>query len=233
MRPAWIGAARQERERAVENGHVRVGRDDVDMIALDQYAVADLSDRHRGGAAQRLRQQAVVLRIEMLDENERHAGIGRQTGQELREGFQPSRRGSNTDDWKRRLLALRLLACRRRVCCRWLGARAAVCSKRAAASSMTLSGSLLPRYSVGVTRRQVAWLPCGLECVSTSWRFLLWSRCALSVVLSIDTGRAMTNNRLARLKIPQRRASVRRLCEPGLAIFANHRRGIRLDAVVP
>ena len=47
-----------------------------------------------------------MLRIEMLDENERHAGIGRQAGQELRERFEPSGRGSDTDDWKRRLRAV-------------------------------------------------------------------------------------------------------------------------------
>ena len=102
VRPPRIARARQQRERAVEDAGVGVGRDDVDVIALDGHAVADLDHRHRRRAAQCLRQKAVVLRVEVLNEHEGHTRIDRQAGEQLAECFEAAGGSADADDGKRR-----------------------------------------------------------------------------------------------------------------------------------
>ena len=64
-------------QRAALNGQRGVRRNDVDVVGGDLVAVLCLRDRHGGMRRQQVDQHAGVVRIEVLDQNERHARIGR------------------------------------------------------------------------------------------------------------------------------------------------------------
>jgi len=68
------------------------------VVRLHLHSVDRLADRHSSRLGQRLRQEAGVRRIEMLDEHEGHTALDRETLEELREGLEPSRRGAYPDD---------------------------------------------------------------------------------------------------------------------------------------
>ena len=96
----WRSTVPRERERegAVADRHVRVGRDHVDVVRLHAQAVGDRQDGHHRSPGQDLGELARVLGIQVLNEHERHAGVGGKLPQELAEGLQPAGRGSDTDD---------------------------------------------------------------------------------------------------------------------------------------
>ena len=93
----------QQVQRAVQAGQVLVGRDHVDAIGLNDQAIRDLGDRHAGGAADEFGEDALVVRGQVLDEHEGHAGIRerRQSGKKSLERGQPAGRGAEADDGKR------------------------------------------------------------------------------------------------------------------------------------
>src|SRR5579872_2489986 len=75
---------------ALENFEIGVGRNHVDVVGLDPHALLGPLHRHASGAAQDFGEKAAVSRIEMLDQDVRHAGIGGERVEELREGFHAS-----------------------------------------------------------------------------------------------------------------------------------------------
>ena len=97
MPPALLGA-RDEAESPVEHGHVGVGRDDVNVIRLHAHAVADFVDGELRGAGEQCGEPALVLGVEVRDEDQRQPGARRQGGEQLRERLQPARRSTNADD---------------------------------------------------------------------------------------------------------------------------------------
>ena len=60
---------------AVEKRHVAVGRNNVCAVGAHHHSVLDLEDLHPGVAADEIRQDALVIRSQVLDQHERHAGI--------------------------------------------------------------------------------------------------------------------------------------------------------------
>jgi len=84
----------------VHHAHVRVGRDDVHVIRLHTGPFADFAHRHFGGARQQRGQHAIVLRLQVLHQYKRQAGIDRQRAEDLPEGFQSS--GGGADSHHRR-----------------------------------------------------------------------------------------------------------------------------------
>ena len=78
--------------------HVRISRDHINVIRFHFDAVGGFHHAHLGLALQQFRQKADVLGIQMLDENERHAGVGWQRLQQFRKCFQASGRGANSHD---------------------------------------------------------------------------------------------------------------------------------------
>ncbi|MGC4120345.1 MAG: hypothetical protein QM765_38340 [Myxococcales bacterium] len=91
---------RQQVQGAVEHRHVLVGRDDVDVIALDPLAVGGLLHGHLGRALQQLDQHPLVGRVQVLDDHERHAGAGGDVLEELLEGLQAAGGGAEAHDRK-------------------------------------------------------------------------------------------------------------------------------------
>ena len=58
------------------------------MIGLDASLALHFRDRHLAFFGKQLRQMALVLRIEVLNQHECHAGIVRQMAEQLRECLQ-------------------------------------------------------------------------------------------------------------------------------------------------
>src|SRR6185312_5770817 len=70
------------------------------MVALKRHSISGLADAHRGMAGQQLNHHAFVGRVEMLDENERHAVTDGEALHELSTGIEAARRGAHPDDQK-------------------------------------------------------------------------------------------------------------------------------------
>ena len=68
-------------ENTARDGHVRIRRNDVNMIGLDASAFLDFDHRHSGRPAKQLRQDAFVLWSKVLNENECHTRIAGQCRQ--------------------------------------------------------------------------------------------------------------------------------------------------------
>jgi hypothetical protein len=98
--------ARQELQRPTDDDHAPVRRDYVDVVRLDRRLFVNLHDRHFRRPRQDFRQGAGVRGRQVLHQDERHAGIGRQRLEQLRERLQPAGRGADADDRERRRFAL-------------------------------------------------------------------------------------------------------------------------------
>ena len=72
----------------------------MNVIAFYRHAVGRLRDLHRSMRAQQIHQQAVVARIEVLHNQERHTVIRRQRVQQFLAGFESASRGADCDDRK-------------------------------------------------------------------------------------------------------------------------------------
>ena len=98
--------ARFEFQNAPHDAQARGARNDVDAIGLDRLIVDDLGHGERSGARKNLRQRAFMLRVEVLHEHEAHAGVGRESFEQLRERFQSAGRGADADYGERRSRAV-------------------------------------------------------------------------------------------------------------------------------
>ena len=73
--PARRGGC-QQLQRAVQKRHVAVRRDDVGAVHLHLHAVLHLKHLHAGVALDQRRQNALVVRRQMLNQHKGHAGVG-------------------------------------------------------------------------------------------------------------------------------------------------------------
>ena len=94
----------QQLQRAVQKGHVAVGRDDVGAVGLDRHPVLDLEDLHAGVALDQVGEDALVVRGQVLHQDKGHAGIGvgGHAGKEGLERRQPPGRSADADDGESR-----------------------------------------------------------------------------------------------------------------------------------
>jgi len=85
------GGGLHQLERAVEKGHVAVGRDDVGTVRLNLHPVLDLEDLHAGVAPDEIGEDALVVRGQVLHQHKGHTGIdvGGHGGKEGLECLQP------------------------------------------------------------------------------------------------------------------------------------------------
>ena len=98
MELASLVVAREKRQTTVKNPELRIGRDYVHVIGLDALTILGLTNRHRRRLRQGLRQKARVRGIQVLDQDKRHPGIGRQRLQELGECLEPACGRANAND---------------------------------------------------------------------------------------------------------------------------------------
>ena len=81
--------------------HRRVRRNDEHRVRRQQHAVLGFHHLHVDMRREQADQQALVSGIEMLDQHECHAGVGRQMVQKFGERVQPARRGADRHGQKR------------------------------------------------------------------------------------------------------------------------------------
>ncbi len=97
----------RELQHAVENGHLAVGWNHIDMVGGDGYLIQRFHHRHRGAALEDFRQEAFMAGIEMGNQHKGHAGIFR-TGTEKRfERLQPAGGSADADNGQYRKRCLR------------------------------------------------------------------------------------------------------------------------------
>ena len=88
-------------QHPVQDGHVFVGRDHIDAVRCDLLAVPDLDDRHGGGALEQLHHDALVGRVQVLDDDKGHAAACRHVPQKQLQRLEPPGRGADADDGER------------------------------------------------------------------------------------------------------------------------------------
>jgi hypothetical protein len=108
--------ARPDPQPPCVDRHISSGRNDVNVVRFHQRVVAHLDHRQRCRATENLRERAGMLRSQVLDDDERHAGVDRYRTQQLRQSFDTTRGSADADDRKRfrafsfsRMLGLDLL----------------------------------------------------------------------------------------------------------------------------
>ena len=79
---------------------IGVRGDDVDAITLDALFVNRLRNLHLGFASKDFSQHARVIRVEVLDEHNRHPRTGREAPHQHRKGLEPPGRCANAHDGK-------------------------------------------------------------------------------------------------------------------------------------
>jgi len=70
--------ARLQLQDVIANRHRGIGRDHIDIIGFNLHAMPHLEDRHGCLLSKQISKHALVLGIEMLDQNKAHSGIGGQ-----------------------------------------------------------------------------------------------------------------------------------------------------------
>ena len=98
----------------VEDGHVLVGGDHVDLVRRDLHAVPDLDDLHGGGALEELHHDPLVGGVEVLDDDEGDAASRGHVLQEELQRLEAAGGGADADDGKCavRVAAVHLRGCR-------------------------------------------------------------------------------------------------------------------------
>jgi hypothetical protein len=88
----------REMQGAVLDGEIGAGRNDVEMLRLDRHSLRCLPHAHRRVAGQQIHHHALMGGIEMLNEDEGHAAVGRQGAYELPAGIEAAGRSAYADD---------------------------------------------------------------------------------------------------------------------------------------
>jgi hypothetical protein len=70
---------------AVAHLQLSIGRDHIDVVAINLHSVLDLRDRHRRAGGQNVRHLAFAIRIEMQNDHERATAIARHGFEEAAE----------------------------------------------------------------------------------------------------------------------------------------------------
>ncbi len=92
----------EQMQDAAQNGEVPVGRNDVNMVGLDFHPILDLDDGHARGPLQKFHHDALMGRVEMLDDDKAKAALLGYVPEKLFQGFQAAGGSAKTDDGKGR-----------------------------------------------------------------------------------------------------------------------------------
>ncbi len=94
-------------QRPVQNGEVPVGGDHIDAIRLNLHPILDLEHRHSGSALEQFHHDALVRRVQVLDDDKGHAALLGHVSQERLQRLQPAGGSADAHDGKGVLLLLR------------------------------------------------------------------------------------------------------------------------------
>ena len=92
---------RLQHEYALRDRERRVRRNDVDLVGFGGQAAGREVDRQRADARQQVNHVAFMFRIEMLDQDEGDARVGRHVAQQLGVRLQPAGRCPDAGNRKR------------------------------------------------------------------------------------------------------------------------------------
>ena len=93
-------AARLELQDPVGDGHRRVARNHVNVVWLHRQTLRCLLHRYWCRLGENSSEIALVLRVEMLDQDECHAGVARQLAKQRARGFETAGGCTDTDHGK-------------------------------------------------------------------------------------------------------------------------------------
>ena len=97
--PCAVTLARfREAQGAIADREIGARRNDIDMLGLERHPVRCLLDRQRRMPSQQIDHHARMRRIEMLDQNEGHAGAAGEHGKQPADGIQAASRSAEPDD---------------------------------------------------------------------------------------------------------------------------------------
>ena len=99
--PARRGRLEQVQD-SVQDGHVLVRRNHINAFRPHRGAVLDLDHLHPRDTLEQFDHDAFTRRVEVLNNNERHAAARRHPPQKLIQGFESTGGGTDADDGKRR-----------------------------------------------------------------------------------------------------------------------------------
>ena len=88
----------REAQGATADREISTRRNEIEVVPLERHSVCCLLYRHRRMAGQQIDHHARMGRIEMLDQNKRHAAAGREAGEQPPGSIKPSSRGAEPDD---------------------------------------------------------------------------------------------------------------------------------------
>jgi hypothetical protein len=86
---AWLRRRRHVKDVAVDRHH-RIGRNNEGMVRGDRHAVLRLHHRHRGVLGQQFDQQALVMGVEVLNQDEGHAVLWWHVRKKALKGLEPT-----------------------------------------------------------------------------------------------------------------------------------------------
>jgi hypothetical protein len=62
-------------QNAMQDGHILVRRNDIDVVRQNRSAILNLNDFHAGVALEQFRHDAFTRRIKVLDDDKCHAAV--------------------------------------------------------------------------------------------------------------------------------------------------------------
>lgn len=92
--------ARDQAQTLIAHRESGIRWNDIDVVGLDGEPFLGLRHRHGCSLGEELRQQALVVRIKVLDEDESHSALRRERGQQLRDRLESPRGSANADNGK-------------------------------------------------------------------------------------------------------------------------------------
>ena len=101
MQPTRLAAWSQPQPIPLDH-HVRVRRDDVDVIRLQFSPIAHFAHHHRRDVRQNLGHRTLVIRVQMRDDDKRHPALRSHRAKELGQRFESPRRSTDPHDRKQR-----------------------------------------------------------------------------------------------------------------------------------
>ena len=97
-----------QEEATAGDDHLLLGRDQVDVVGLDEHPVLDEVNRQIGVASEELVHEALEVRRQVLDDHERHAARARNVVEERLERLETTGRRADADDVRRHTLDSRV-----------------------------------------------------------------------------------------------------------------------------
>ena len=96
-----VTGTRDQVQLAFLDPHIRIRRDDVNVIRLQKHAIADLNHGESRRRPKKMRKNALMLCGQMLNEHDRHASAFLEGMQELSERFESTGRGADSHNCRR------------------------------------------------------------------------------------------------------------------------------------